>query len=174
MEKQDLLYQNMTAFYRGDPARIQHFVKVHSFAAYIGRQEGLSDAQQAVLEAAALDHDIGIRPAEEKFGKHDGPSQARAGVAPARPRVRGVGGEAAAAARRLPLQENEGPPLADKMLTEAGYSREAIDRVCYLVSRHHTYTGVDGPDYRILLEADFLVNCFEDKMPREAAMAALR
>lgn len=60
------------------------------------------------------------------------------------------------------------------MLTEAGYSREAIDRVCYLVSRHHTYTGVDGPDYRILLEADFLVNCFEDKMPREAAMAALR
>ena len=66
MEKQDLLYQNMTAFYRGDPARIQHFVKVHSFAAYIGRQEGLSDALQAVLEAAALVHDIGIRPAEEK------------------------------------------------------------------------------------------------------------
>ena len=39
MEKQDLLYQKMVAFYRGDPARIQHFVKVHSFAAYIGRQE---------------------------------------------------------------------------------------------------------------------------------------
>ena len=145
MEKQDLLYQNMTAFYRGDPARIQHFVKVHSFAAYIGRQEGLSDALQAVLEAAALVHDIGIRPAEEKYGSCAGP-----------------------------LQEKEGPPLADKMLTEAGYSREAIDRVCYLVSRPHTYTGVDGPDYRILLEADFLVNCFEDKMPREAAMAALR
>ena len=157
MEKQDLLYQNMTAFYRGDPARIQHFVKVHSFAACIvldeatamldpiGRQEGLSDALQAVLEAAALVHDIGIRPAEEKYGSCAGP-----------------------------LQEKEGPPLADKMLTEAGYSREAIDRVCYLVSRHHTYTGVDGPDYRILLEADFLVNCFEDKMPREAAMAALR
>ena len=132
MEKQDLLYQNMTAFYRGDPARIQHFVKVHSFAAYIGRQEGLPPAQQAVLEAAALVHDIGIRPAEEKYGSCAGP-----------------------------LQEKEGPPLADKMLTEAGYSREAIDRVCYLVSRHHTYTGVDGPDYRILLEADFLVNAGE-------------
>ena len=60
------------------------------------------------------------------------------------------------------------------MLTEAGYSREAIDRVCYLVSRHHTYTGVDGPDYRILLEADFLVNCFEEKMSQEAALSALR
>lgn len=75
MEKQDLLYQNMTAFYRGDPARIQHFVKVHSFAAYIGRQEGLSDALQAVLEAAALVHDIGIRPAEEKYGSCAGPLQ---------------------------------------------------------------------------------------------------
>ena len=139
MEKQDLLYQNMTAFYRGDPARIQHFVKVHSFAAYIGRQEGLSDALQAVLEAAALVHDIGIRPAEEKYGSCAGP-----------------------------LQEKEGPPLADKMLTEAGYSREAIDRVCYLVSRHHTYTGVDGPDYRILLEADFLVNADEGGLVRAA------
>lgn len=145
MEKQDLLYQKMVAFYRGDPARIQHFVKVHSFAAYIGRQEGLSGAQQAVLEAAALVHDIGIRPAEEKYGSCAGP-----------------------------LQEKEGPPLADKLLTQAGYSREAIDRICYLVSRHHTYTGVDGPDYRILLEADFLVNCFEEKMSREAAMSALR
>ena len=80
MEKQDLLYQNMTAFYRGDPARIQHFVKVHSFAAYIGRQEGLSDALQAVLEAAALVHDIGILPAEEKYGSCDGKLQEQEGV----------------------------------------------------------------------------------------------
>lgn len=145
MEKQDLLYQKMTAFYRGDPARIQHFIKVHSFAAFIGRQEGLSPDRQEILEAAALVHDIGIRPAEEKYGSCAGP-----------------------------LQEKEGPPLAEMMLTEAGYTAEAIDRVCFLVSRHHTYTGVDGPDYRILLEADFLVNCFEEKMRREAALSGLR
>ena len=84
MEKQDLLYQKMVVFYRGDPARIQHFVKVHSFAAYIGRQEELSGAQQAVLEAAALVHDIGIRPAEEKYGSCAGPLQEKEGPPPGR------------------------------------------------------------------------------------------
>ncbi|WP_347562467.1 hypothetical protein [Clostridium sp. BSD2780061688st1 H5] len=36
------------------------------------------------------------------------------------------------------------------------------------MGHHHTYTGVDGADYRILLEADFLVNGYEEKMSREA------
>jgi hypothetical protein len=30
----------------------------------------------------------------------------------------------------------------------------------------HTYTGVDGMDYRILLEADFLVNAHSDGLGR--------
>ena len=51
---------------------------------------------------------------------------------------------------------------------------EETERVCYLIAHHHTYTDVDGMDYRILLEADFLVNCFEEKMSREAALSALR
>ena len=34
--------------------------------------------------------------------------------------------------------------------------------MCYLVAHHHTYTGMDGADYRILVEADFLVNMYED------------
>ena len=36
------------------------------------------------------------------------------------------------------------------------------------MGHHHTYTGVDGADYRILLEADFLVNGYEEKMSRKA------
>ena len=36
------------------------------------------------------------------------------------------------------------------------------NRIIRLVS-HHTYTGVDGLDYRILLEADFIVNAGESE-----------
>jgi hypothetical protein len=33
-----------------------------------------------------------------------------------------------------------------------------------LIGHHHTYTNVDGIDYQILIEADFLVNFFEDNI----------
>ena len=59
------------------------------------------------------------------------------------------------------------------MLTELGYAESEIKRICFLVSRHHTYTDVDGEDYRILLEADFLVNLYEDGLSSEAAKTAL-
>ena len=68
----DELYLKMVDYYADDPARIQHFVKVHSFAALIGRQEGLDPQTQQTLEAAALVHDIGIRPAEAQYPSADG------------------------------------------------------------------------------------------------------
>ncbi|SFC30270.1 hypothetical protein SAMN05421842_10294 [Clostridium uliginosum] len=37
-----------------------------------------------------------------------------------------------------------------------------IDRVCFLVGHHHTYSNIDNIDYQILVEADFLVNLYED------------
>jgi hypothetical protein len=43
--------------------------------------------------------------------------------------------------------------------------------VSYLVGHHHTYSGIDGADYQILVEADFLVNLYEDSLPREAIMS---
>lgn len=45
---------------KGDPKRIQHFIKVHSFARLIGKQEKLSDEMMKALETAAILHDIGI------------------------------------------------------------------------------------------------------------------
>lgn len=40
----------------------------------------------------------------------------------------------------------------------------------YIVdSCHHTYNEIEGLDYQILVEADFLVNLFEDGSSREAA-----
>ena len=66
-------------------------------------------------------------------------------------------------------QEIEGPPIAEEMLTKLGYDKNVIERVSYLVGHHHTYSNIDGIDYQILVEADFLVNIDEDEMTKETA-----
>lgn len=46
----------MTEYDRGDPKRIQHFMKVHDYAAAIGILEGLDPKTQDILESAAILH----------------------------------------------------------------------------------------------------------------------
>ena len=123
----------MTEYYTGDPARVQHFIKVYAFARLIGIGEGISEKELFTLEAAALVHDIGIKKAEEVYGSSAGH-----------------------------YQEELGPPIAKEMLEELGFEHDVIARVCFLVAHHHTYTDIDGADYRILVEADFLVNLYEN------------
>jgi hypothetical protein len=41
------------------------------------------------------------------------------------------------------------------------------------VAHHHTYSNIDGLDYQALVEADFLVNIYEDGLSRDAALNAL-
>ena len=129
----DDLFMDMIAYYDGDPKRIQHFTKVHSYARLIGIGEELDDASLFILEAAAYTHDIGIRVAEEKYGRCDGK-----------------------------LQEQEGPIIAQKMLSQLGFENYIVERICFLIGHHHTYDNIDGLAYQILVEADFLVNLYED------------
>lgn len=137
------LAQKMIEYYSGDPKRTQHFIKVHSFAKLIGELEGIDADTQFVLETAAYVHDIGIKAAEKKYGSCDGK-----------------------------LQEQEGPALAEAMLRELGYEEAAVKRVSYLVGHHHTYSDIDGMDYQILVEADFLVNLYEDEVSVQAVKTA--
>lgn len=130
------------AYDAGDPKRIQHFLKVYAYAAQIGFKEGLSEREQEILEVAALLHDIGIHPSEAKYGSSAGK-----------------------------YQEIEGPIVARPLLEELGFDEELIERVCFLIAHHHTYAGVEGRDWQILLEADFLVNAFEDGTRRESILA---
>ncbi len=141
--KLDELTMEMTAWFSGQPNRIQHFLKVWAFSALIGRQEGLDERTQQILEVAAIVHDIGIRPAEEKYGSDAGP-----------------------------LQEQEGEPAAREMLARLGWDQALIDRVAFLVAHHHTYPDIDGQDYQILVEADFLVNLFESGASAKVREAA--
>ena len=43
MSRLNNLCSMMIEFYRDDPARIQHFIKVHSFAKLIGEEEHLDE-----------------------------------------------------------------------------------------------------------------------------------
>jgi len=127
----------------GDPAKIQHSIKVYELAKMIGEGEELEEKLQHILETAAILHDVGIKPAMEKYGSCEGK-----------------------------LQEQEGPPVARRMLSELGYDEDVTERVCWLIAHHHTYTDVLGMDHRILLEADFLVNLFEEGSDRDTIRTA--
>ena len=48
------LMMKMIEFDCGDPKRIQHFIKVHSFSKLIGEKEGLDAHTLFVLEAASI------------------------------------------------------------------------------------------------------------------------
>lgn len=64
--------------YEGDCVqRVNHFLKVHGFAKIIGEGEGYPPETRQLLEAAALVHDIGIRPSLEKYGSSAGLTRKR-------------------------------------------------------------------------------------------------
>ena len=138
------LLKEMFAFNHGDPAKIQHLTKVYAYAQLIGSEEGLSEDALRVLCMAAILHDIGIRPCEERFGHCTGK-----------------------------MQEEYGPAYAAEILGKfPEVTKEETERVLFLIARHHTYEPVEGMDHRILLEADFLVNAFEGALGKDVVLNA--
>ncbi len=61
---------------------------------------------------------------------------------------------------------------AKLLLTQLGYDQKLIERVSYIVGHHHTYSDIDGLDYQILVEADFLVNLFENETKEVGIISA--
>ena len=140
MNKNILLYQAMLKHFAGDPRRCQHLIKVASLAKELAILEGADEKLISLVEAAGLIHDCGIVAGEDKYGKGHCTGK---------------------------IQEQEGPAVARKILSDLGYEAEAVERICYLVGHHHTYTNIDGLDYQILVEADFIVNFYEDDLSKE-------
>ena len=127
------LTEKMIAFSAGNTADIHHFLCVWAYAKTIGEAEGLDEKTQFLLEATAILHDISCPLCREKYGNTDGKHQ-----------------------------EAESPRLVQGFLADSGFDAVLIDRISYLIAHHHTMTGIDGMDYQILIEADFLVNLYED------------
>ena len=129
----------MIKFSEGNLKDIGHFMKVWGFARLIGELEVLDDAEQELLEVTAVVHDIACDYCRKKYGHCSGK-----------------------------VQEEEGPAMVREFLADFHYSTKFVERVCWLVGHHHTYEDVEGADYQILLEADFLVNADEMSLDKEA------
>ena len=135
----------MVEYSQGNLHDLEHFLKVWAYARTIGQQEGLDKTTQETLEIAALVHDIACPLCWEKYGS-----------------------------TIHKRQEEEGMPLTASFLADSGLPQPMIDRIVYLVGHHHTLTDVEGLDYRILLEADFLVNAEESNYGPEKIENGLR
>lgn len=128
------MIEKMITFYQGNVEDINHFMKVLSFASLIGRLESVDEETQETLELAAIVHDIACPLCRIKYGNTNGNHQ-----------------------------EEESEALLQDFLAEFDMPQQRKDRIIYLVTHHHTYSNVDGADYQILLEADYLVNAGESE-----------
>lgn len=123
----------------GSQYDICHFLKVWAFAKNIGEMEGLDERIQLTLEYAAVVHDIACPMLRKEHGSAPGN-----------------------------LQQEYGPSMVRDFYRDSGMDVDMLDRICYLVGHHHTFTDVIGMDYQILLEADFLVNAGEQEKYHKA------
>lgn len=128
----------MILYFDGDVKRINHAMKVHGFAKSIGELEEIPKEKLEILEVAAILHDIGIKESERKY--------------------------CSSAAK---YQEMEGPAVASDILKEFNLNENFMDIIIYLIGHHHTYSKIDSIDFQILVEADFIVNIFEDCLAKE-------
>ena len=126
----------MIEYSNGDLHDINHFMKVYAYAKLIGEGEGLDSQTQETLEVAAILHDIACPLCREKYGNTSGP-----------------------------LQEKEGAVLAEAFLKNFNCPDGLMERVIFLVGHNHTLKGIEGMDYQILVEADYLVNADEGELP---------
>lgn len=135
----DKLILKMINYFDGDDRRINHALKVYAFAKNIAELEGIIEEKKEIVEISSILHDIGIKVSEEKYNSSAGK-----------------------------YQELEGPQVARDLLDEFNIEKNIIDRVCFLIAHHHTYSNIDDIDLQILIEADFIVNIYEDSMKNDA------
>lgn len=132
------IMEKMIAFSDGNIHDIDHFIRVWTYARTIGELENLDRETQFVLEVAAITHDIACPLCRVKYGNTNGK-----------------------------YQEEEGVPMVKEFLSDTGIAEEVIDRVAFLVGHHHTFSGIDGIDYQILIEADYIANATENGYGQE-------
>lgn len=115
---------------------IAHLLKVYGYARTIGECEGLDETTQKTVEVASIIHDIACPLCRQKYGDTNGRHQ-----------------------------EMESEPLVRAFLAGCGLADEMVERIVYLVSHHHSPNLIDGQDFQILIEADYLVNADESNYP---------
>jgi len=88
----------------------------------------------AVILPAAYLHDIGIKQAEEKHQS--------------------------TAAK---YQEEEGPPIAEEILTSLGAREELTEEVCQIIGHHHHPGPEESVNFKCVYDADMIANLEENE-----------
>ncbi len=96
---------------------------------YAERIHSVEGGDSLVVEAAAILHDIGILEAERKYDSSAGK-----------------------------YQEMEGPPIAEEVLRRYDISTEAVGHITRIIANHHSAKDIDTMEFRIIWDADWLVN----------------
>ena len=118
--------REMEGFFGDDTRRIAHARKVASHALRIQTVEG---GDREIVTMASLLHDVGIKPAEERYGSSAGK-----------------------------YQEELGPPVAGEILRKLGVDEKKIATVQELIAHHHTPGKITTREFACLWDADFIVN----------------
>ena len=82
-----------------------------------------------VVKAAAILHNIGIHKAERKHGSFEGR-----------------------------YQEIEGPLIAREILAKFNLDKADVEHICRIIANHHSAKNIDTIEFRIVWDADWLVN----------------
>jgi HD superfamily phosphohydrolase YqeK len=120
------LLEDLEQFFGEDTERIDHAKDVLEFAEELLKEE---TADWHVVVPAAILHDVGIKPAEEKYGSSE-----------------------------ASYQEAEGPPVAEKILFKRGLKTEDVQEICDIIGHHHTPRENETTNFRVVFDADCLVN----------------
>ena len=134
------------AFYsKGHMRELDHLLRVWGFAREIADGEALSRRERYALEIAALTHNLAYPRCREQYGSEDPELQAR-----------------------------EGAIFVREFLHDADIPAEQLDRIVYLVSRHHSEEPAEEPDLQILLEAVYIASVREKHIPRAEVKTAIK
>lgn len=96
-----------------------------------------------MVRVSAILHDIGIPESERKYNSSAGK-----------------------------YQEIEGPPIAKRIMEELSLDESVIGHVCDIIGSHHSAGRIDTPEFRILWDADWLVNIAEERASRSVFKTA--
>ncbi len=67
----------------------------------------------------------------------------------------------------------ESAQVSDMLLLNLGYERSFIEKVHNLIVKNASYEDIQGIEYQILAEANFLVKAFEKRLDKESIVEVL-
>jgi len=120
-------------FFEDDYRRIDHAQRVLLHSKEIMSEKDNADAD--IVIACALLHDVGIKPAEAKYGYNNGK-----------------------------LQEEYGPAIAAELLQQIDFPSDKIEMVKEIIGNHHSPSRFDYVELEILKEADAIVNNADNRI----------